>query len=60
MIKKSTKRLSLQFETLKQLQLEGVHGGASVITKPCASCFIVCTASCNCHSELDCTASAAC
>ena len=54
-IKKSTKRLSLQLETLKRLQLADVDGG-SVITKPAASCFIVCTGTCGCPTQLGCTA----
>lgn len=59
--KKLTGRLALHFETLKRLQLEDVQGGASVITKPCASCFVVCTASCGCQTQVDCTApTAAC
>jgi len=41
---KTTKRLNINSETLRTLQLEEVTGGGTILvpTKPQASCFILC------------------
>jgi len=39
---KTTRRLTIHRETLRELQLSEVNGGYTVPTKPQASCFIVC------------------
>ena len=45
---KTTKRLNINRETLRELQLSEVTGAGSVISKPNASCFIQCVPTNNC------------
>ena len=61
-INKTTKRLQLNGETLRSLDLQEVTGGTLVVpTKPQASCFILCLPSRNCPVTHTCPlATAAC
>jgi hypothetical protein len=65
-MKKTTKRLKLNIETLRALDLHEVTGGTFTFTftaasKPNASCFIQCTPTNNCPITQTCPlATAAC
>ena len=51
----TAKRLHLNIETLRSLQLSEVTGGTfTTPTKPNASCFIVCSLSNNCPPTYTC------